>query len=260
MGKRNVILAAAATAMAGLGAGAARAQSERTADPASGAPRPPNTQMMMQSSGGSLLQASLPALSPMTAGASGLSGSKVPAYSFYAVPQPEPRVMRKHDLVSIVVQESSTYTANGDADLEHSADFNAEVDQWVRLNLASLSLHGTAQANNPVQTKLQGQRDLKNTAQVDRSDTVTLRLEGEVIDVKPNGTLVVQARKHIKNDEEEQTITLTGTCRVQDVDASNSLLSTDLHDLDLQKVTKGAVRDNTKRGLLPRLLDFINPF
>ena len=41
---------------------------------------------------------------------------------------------------------------------------------------------------------------------------------------------------------------------------TNSVLSTDLHDLDLQKVTKGAVRDTTKRGILPRLLDFINPF
>jgi flagellar L-ring protein precursor FlgH len=238
----------------------AGAQSARNADPAGGAAHPLNTQMLMQANGGSLLQASLPAASPLTTGSSTSASSKVPNYSFYAVPEPEPKVMRKHDLVSIVVQETSASTATGNTDLEHSADFNAEVDQWVKMNLATLSLHGTAQANNPVQTKMQAQRDLKNTGEVDRSDTVTLRLEAEVIDVKPNGTLVVQAKKHIKNDEEEQSITLTGTCRVQDVDASNSVLSTDLHDLDLQKVTKGAVRDNTKRGLIPRLLDFINPF
>ena len=159
-----------------------------------------------------------------------------------------------------MVQETSSYTASGDASYSKQADFDAKVDQWIKLNLATFSLHGTAQANNPVETKLEGTRDWKTSGAFDRADSETLRLEAEILDVKPNGTLVVQARKHIKNDEEEQTIILTGTCRVQDVDSSNSVLSTDLHDLDLKKVTTGVIRDNTKRGLLPRLLDFVNPF
>src|SRR5207302_4368426 len=116
------------------------------------------------------------------------------------------------------------------------------------------------QASNPVEVKTSAARDYKGDATVNRSDSVVLRIEAEVIDVKPNGTLVVQARKHIKSEDEEQTFVLTGTCRVQDVDAANSVLSTDLHDLDLQKITKGAVRETTHRGLIPRLLDFVNPF
>jgi flagellar L-ring protein precursor FlgH len=107
---------------------------------------------------------------------------------------------------------------------------------------------------------LEATRDYKGEGDVARSDTMTLRLEAEVVDVRPNGTMVLQARRHMKNDEEEVTIALTGTCRVQDIDAANSVLSTDIHDLDFDKQTKGAATDGSRRGFIPRLLDFINPF
>ena len=209
-----------------------------------------NTQMLMQGNGGSLLQASLPQQTePLSA--------KTPGYSLYAVAEPEPKVLKKHDLVNIIVREESQSNSQGTTDLKRNADLDAKVDNWVSINVPDLSVHST---NNPVEIKMQGQRDFKGDATATRTDSVIARIEAEVIDVKPNGTLVLQARKHIKSEEEEQTLILTGTCRVQDVDASNSVLSTDLHDLDLQKITKGAVRDTTKRGLLGRLLDFINPF
>jgi flagellar L-ring protein precursor FlgH len=217
-----------------------------------------SVQAVMQGSGGSLLQASPPAAAP--SGASAGPNTKTPPYSLYAVGEPEPKVLRKHDLVNIVVQETSNFTATGDSNQVRDSNLDAKVDQFVSFNPSSFSLHGTGQATNPVEVKLEGERDFKGTAAVDRSDTVTLRLEAEVIDVKPNGTLVLQSKKHIKTDEEEETIILSGVCRVTDIDATNSVLSTDLQDLDLQKITVGAIHDTTKRGYLHRLLDFINPF
>jgi flagellar L-ring protein FlgH len=81
-----------------------------------------------------------------------------------------------------------------------------------------------------------------------------------VVDVKPNGTMVLQARKRIKTDEEEQSFVLTGICRVDDVAADNSILSTQLFDLELQKNHKGDVRNATRRGILGKLLDAIGSF
>ena len=78
--------------------------------------------------------------------------------------------------------------------------------------------------------------------------------------MKPNGTLVLQARKQIKTDDEEQQFILTGTCRVEDVSADNTILSTQLFDLQLEKNHNGAVRDATKRGWFLKFLDALNPF
>jgi flagellar L-ring protein FlgH len=71
---------------------------------------------------------------------------------------------------------------------------------------------------------------------------------------------VLQARKTIRADEEVQSYLLSGTCRVEDVTADGTVLSTQLHDLDLQKTHKGIVKSATERGVLPKLLDFINPY
>ena len=72
--------------------------------------------------------------------------------------------------------------------------------------------------------------------------------------------MVLQARKRIKTDEEEQLLVLTGICRVQDVTPDNTVLSTQLYDFDVRKTHTGVVRDATKRGWVPRAIDWINPF
>jgi flagellar L-ring protein precursor FlgH len=78
--------------------------------------------------------------------------------------------------------------------------------------------------------------------------------------VKPNGTLVLQGRKKITTDDEYQQFLITGIARAEDVTADNTVLSTQLADFNLRKTHKGAVRNATKKGLIPKLLDVINPF
>ncbi len=210
----------------------------------------------MQSNGGSLLQAEASeqeATDPNSNQSSGFD-------NLYAVAPAKPHVLKKHDLVNIVVDEESKSQTAGTSDQQRQSDLDAKVDAFVKFELSKLSIQGGAEGANPPEIKLEGTRDFKGTGEYDRTDTMTTRLEAEVIDVKPNGTLVIQARRHLKIDEEEVNVSLTGTCRVEDVDATNSVLSTDLLGLDLQKSTKGEVHDTAKRGLLHRLLDIVNPF
>ena len=82
-----------------------------------------------------------------------------------------------------------------------------------------------------------------------------MRVQAEVLDVKPNNTLALQARANITMDEEIQTMTLSGICRAEDITPDNTVLSTQLYDKLVTKTHKGAVRDTTKRGFLSRLLD-----
>ena len=263
----QLIAFAALTAVVGLTGPAAFGQEGRPARPTAGAPAAgrsaeaeaqPDTRSLMQADGGSLLQASqLPV--DDKAGTDAAGASKAPTYSLYAVADPDPHVLKKHDLVNIVVREESRSAASGTSDQERKSDFDTEVQDFVHFRLASLSLHGVQSSTAP-EINISGDRQFQGTGEYDRTDSMTTRLEAEVIDVKPNGTLVIQARRHMQIDEEEINVTLTGTCRVQDVDATNSLLSTDMHDLNLRKVTTGEVSDTTRRGLVHRLLDLINPF
>jgi flagellar L-ring protein precursor FlgH len=181
--------------------------------------------------------------------------------SYFAVPEPEPKTIRKHDLIAVVVREESSFSSQGSAELKRESSLDAKIDEIIKLKLANFAIQGAAQGLNPPSIKMSGNRQFKGDGTQERTDSMTARMTAEVVDVKPNGTLVLQARKTIKTDDEEQSFVLTGTCRVEDiVAADNSVLSTQLYDLRLEKNTKGTVRSATKRGVFGQVLDFINPF
>jgi flagellar L-ring protein precursor FlgH len=203
--------------------------------------------------------------SMMRAGMAAAHGPHDPAHSslnkvsVFSVPPPEPKLIKKFDLVTIIVREESEVSSQGTSDLKRESTVDASINQFVKLNFANMAL---APAVGPVapSVNLTGNRNFKGEATVDRTDSVIMRVTARVLDVKPNGTLVLEARKKIKNDEEEQTLVCSGTCRVEDLTPDNTVLSTQLYDLDFAKTNKGQVRATTKTGLVHKLLDFINPF
>jgi flagellar L-ring protein precursor FlgH len=207
---------------------------------------------LMRQTNGSLLQAQLAA----QANPAQVQAAQV---SFITVPEPEPKLLRKHDLVTIIVNEQSEITSKGTNNSTRDSELDAKVDSWVKLRLKDLTLLGLQPTITP-EIKTSGVRSFQGQGDVERSDTFTARITAEVVDVKPNGTVVLQARKRIKTDEEEQQFILTGVCRAEDITAADTVLSTQLFDLELQKNHKGDVRNATRRGLVGKLLDVINPF
>ena len=213
---------------------------------------PPNIGELMRHSNGSLYAAT----AEMPDDPRLIKASDV---SFFSVPDQKPKTMIRHDLVTIIVHEQTSTSSTGTTDLKKDAAIDAKLAQFPALSLSNFALKAGIGAIQP-EVNLTGSRSTKNQGTVDRQDSFETRIQAEVVDVKPNGTLVVQARKRIVNDEEQQVSTLTGTCRVQDVTADNTVLSTQLFDLEVQNRNTGALRDTTKRGWVPRVLDWINPF
>jgi len=211
----------------------------------------PSAADLLRTNGGSLLRAGL------ATGEQPLPG-KGPQVSFFDVPAPEPRVMKKHDLVTIIVREESEFRSEGTTDLKREADLDVKIEQFIKLALGEGL--GQAVGQTTPEIKMSGERTFKGEGSIDRSDRFVTRITAEVVDVKPNGTLILQARSRIKTDDEESLLVLAGTCRAEDVTADNSVLSTQLFDKELTKSHKGAVRDSTKRGWFTKLLDVLNPF
>ena len=211
-----------------------------------------DTASLMHKSGGSLLQATLASAGPGPGPARDVS--------FFGVPEPEPRTIKKHDLVTIIVREESEFSSKGTADLKTRDRHRGQARGVDQAEAQQLRDPGRRRGPNPPSIKFNGNREFKGEGQVDRTDNLTARITGEVLDVKPNGTLVLQARKQIRTDEEEQQFILTGICRAEDVNADNTILSTQLLRPAAPEEQQGAVRDATKRGWFPNFLDAVTPF
>jgi flagellar L-ring protein precursor FlgH len=79
--------------------------------------------------------------------------------------------------------------------------------------------------------------------------------------VKPNGNLVLEAKKNVQiGDDEGYTISLTGECRGEDVTPQNTVLSTQVADAEIKVENRGAAKDASQRGWLKKLGDKLRLF
>jgi flagellar L-ring protein precursor FlgH len=179
--------------------------------------------------------------------------------SFTATAAPESRRFQLHDLVTIIVREETSAQSDGQSTQDKKYNLDSKLDSWMKLHWGNAPLKPVTLKTSP-EIKTENERKLDSTGTFIRKDSFVGRLTAEVIDVKPNGTLVLSARKFVKTDDEEQTFELTGVCRVADLTADNSVLSTQLADLSVSQTHEGQVRDTTKRGWQSWLTDKINPW
>ena len=68
-----------------------------------------------------------------------------------------------------------------------------------------------------------------------------------MIEVLPNGMLVVEAARQVEFSQQTQTIILRGLVRPEDISQQNQVLSTAISSLELEVRGKGIINDYTHR-------------
>jgi flagellar L-ring protein precursor FlgH len=180
------------------------------------------------------------------------------AASLIAVEAPQPRQIKVHDRITIVIREEKRSTSDSDLKREKKWEIAAELKKWIRLNEAHKLVPQIFPEGNPA-LDLEYDDKYEGKGKVGRKDTLITRVTATVIDVKPNGDLVLEAKKDIRIDADRQVITLTGICRSEDVTAQNTVLSTQLADAKIDIQHTGPARDAARRGWLARIWDFVRP-
>lgn len=178
--------------------------------------------------------------------------------SMFAIAPPKPREFVEHDLVQIIVRETSAAKSSQDLETKKDSTYDGGVNDFPMYGWTDFLL---ADDNDQLPTVgLEFTKDFKGEGDYARKDDLTARITAEVIEVLPNGNLVLEARTYIKTDKEEQTMKLTGICRPDDITPLNTLLSNQIHDLSIEKVNKGAIKEAATKGLFTKVLDFIFAF
>ncbi|MCC6660153.1 MAG: flagellar basal body L-ring protein FlgH [Phycisphaerales bacterium] len=181
-------------------------------------------------------------------------------YSLIAVQPPRPKSFKVHDLVTIIVNQSSSQEAEQKLKTDKKYNLSADVGplldflQLLELRLQAGDSSDVALANAQQASKFDG----KGT--FERTDKFSAKLQAEIIDVKPNGTLVLEARTHVAMGREVQTMVLSGKCRLEDVTDANTVMSYQLADLNLMTTHEGQVDKAGKKGVIPRVLETLFSF
>lgn len=182
--------------------------------------------------------------------------------SLIAVTEPEPREFDLHDIIHIIVREQSSSQSEADGEAEKAFELSADLKEWFHLNAEDglrFNSDENLNSDNP-KIDLALERTYEGEGEASTKDSFQTVISARVIDVKPNGNLVLEAKRAIKHNDEEILMTLTGIVRPDDVSITNTVNSTEVADLAVSKTTRGIARDGQKRGWLIQLLEAINPF
>ncbi len=180
--------------------------------------------------------------------------------SWYHRPVPPPKKIAVHDLITIRVDETSQVISEGEMEQRNSSLYNAILDQWVFLEGLGAVRPNDMSDGDP-QIRAQLDQLYRKEGGMETGESLKFRITAEVADIRPNGNLVLEAHKMVRNNNEVWEYSLTGICRSEDVDPdSNSVLSEKVANLSIFKRERGHVRDAYRRGWFLRWLAPFHPF
>lgn len=161
------------------------------------------------------------------------------------------------DILTIIIQENNGATRQNSTSTSKKNSVNASIASFLYGPAASGLL--TKKGAYPAMA-FTGDTEFAGTGSINNSETITAQMAVRVIDVLPNGNMVVEGQLRTAFSGEKQDAVVRGTVRPDDISASNTLLSYNIADATIQFLSKGTVTDATRKGWFTKAWDKINPF
>ena len=99
--------------------------------------------------------------------------------------------------------------------------------------------------------------DFKDDGKTDRSVRLDALVTALVVDVLDNGYVIIEGRKRVLVNKEEQTMLVRGLIDPRDLDSDRVIDSDQVADVEIEYLGDGQLSKRTKPGFLSRVIDFI---
>jgi len=157
------------------------------------------------------------------------------------------------DIVTIVVSEQASAVATGQTKTSRSSNANASISSAAFPSDANVPLSNLITTNSA--------QALAGDGTTSRTSTLSAILTARVVDVLPNGYLVIEGSKTTLVNSENQVITVRGVVRPADLSNGNTVQSGSIAQLELKINGKGVVNDAIRRpNIIYRILLGLLPF
>ena len=135
------------------------------------------------------------------------------------------KASRIGDLVTISVAQNLSASSTGNVSTNRSLSANSGITALP----GQLKTTGVANLFSPNSTQV-----LSGKAQATSQTSLSTTLTGRVAAVLPSGTLVVEAERQITMNNQHETVILRGLVRPGDLDATNTVVSNNVGDLEVE--------------------------
>ena len=147
------------------------------------------------------------------------------------------------DILTIVISERTTLAAQKSYSNEKTGNQNLGAGVGIFDFIKAASISGS------------------DSFEADGSATDTHRATGNitvtVVELQPNGNMVVEGTQSIWQNKDEHKITLRGVVRPEDITASNTIPSTKVANAMVRFDGKGPLNAKQRQGLLTQIFNFL---
>lgn len=177
------------------------------------------------------------------------------------------KARRLNDFVTINIVENLSGSGKADTDTSRDSSAKYDVSNIFGIN-NDFNLHNAFllkdlyKGTNIFEPKVSGSgnSEFKGKGDTNREGKLIATITAKVVEVMPNGNLVLEARKEMTINNEKQILVFTGMTRPDDIDANNSVLSSKIADARIYYVGDGVIQDKQSPGWFVRVLDKVWPF
>lgn len=179
----------------------------------------------------------------------------------------DPKARRLNDLVTIKVAENISGTNDAQTNTSRESQSNYGVGNLFGMNLDynlqnAFLLKNFYRDSNVFSPTAKGsaKSDFKGKGDTQRSGRLIGTITAKVIELLPNGNLVIESRKEIVINNEKQILSLKGIIRPEDIESDNTILSNKVADAQIYYSGEGIIGEKQRSGWFTRFLDTIWPF
>lgn len=161
------------------------------------------------------------------------------------------------DILSILIQEANTANRNNQTKTAKQSSVDASLQTFLYGPAASKFL--TKGGQLPAM-RTSNSQSFDGGGQINNSEKITARIAVRIIDVLPNGNLVIEGTRKVSFSGETQDAVLRGVVRAEDVMANNTIYSYHIAEATIKYVSSGTISDNQRKGWFSRTWEKITPF
>lgn len=159
------------------------------------------------------------------------------------------KAFRVGDVLSVTLSESTNASK--------SAATNTAKENEVELGASAIfgSTGPTIDGNLVLNNSLKGERDFSGSGDSAQSNSLKGEIAVTVVDILPNGNLVVRGEKIIGLNQGSEFIRISGLVRPQDVSSENVVVSRKIANSRIYYGGGGVIAESNTKGWLARFFD-----
>ncbi len=167
-----------------------------------------------------------------------------------------PPLVEIGDIIKVKIEEKTSADVELSVDTKDSFSLTSKVTRGAEKLLGRVlepvfDLLGTGDFTHDAETQF------KDDGKTDRSSRLDALVTALVVDKLESGNLVIEGRKQIEVNGEQQTMIVRGVIDPRDLSKDRVIESDYIADVEIEYLGEGRLSKRTKPGFLSRIIDFI---